>query len=90
VTTSKPARIQWRDGARHLGCPVTDSLIIIGGRHGHIRVPDATVSRQQARIFRESGAVWGVWVNGVKVERAQLLNRDEVQVGALDLQFWEG
>jgi pSer/pThr/pTyr-binding forkhead associated (FHA) protein len=93
----KPARVQWRDGARYLGCAVTDSPIVIGGRDGDVRVPGATVSRRQARIFRQEGTVWiedlggdGVWVNGVKVDRVQLANRDKLQVGALDLRFWEG
>jgi len=69
----------------------------IGGRHSSIRVPGATLSRQQARIYRADGRVWiedlggdGVWVNGAKVERSPLANRDRIQVGSLELQFWEG
>ncbi len=96
-TDAKPARLQYRDGARYLGCEVTDSPILLGGRHSQIRVPGATVSRQQARVFRESGTVWvedlggdGLWVNGMRVERVRLANRDKLKVGGLELEFWEG
>jgi pSer/pThr/pTyr-binding forkhead associated (FHA) protein len=91
------AHLQFREGSLYTGCPVEDAPILIGGRHGNIRAPGATVSRQQARIYRAEGRVWiedlggdGVWVNGLKVERAPLANRDQIQVGRLELQFWEG
>jgi pSer/pThr/pTyr-binding forkhead associated (FHA) protein len=94
---AKPARLQYRDGARYEGCEVTDAAIIIGGRSSQIRVPGATVSRQQARVFRDGGTVWiedlggdGVWVNGTKVDRVRLANRDKLKVGGLELEFWEG
>jgi FHA domain-containing protein len=95
-TDAKPVRLQYRDGARFQGCEVKDSAIIIGGRHGQVRVR-ATVSRQQARVFREDGTVWiedlggdRVWVNGARVERVRLANRDKLKVGGLELEFWEG
>lgn len=91
------ARLQWRDGARYLGCDVADAPIVIGGRHGDIRVPGVTVSRRHARIFRDEGRVWvedlsggGVSVNGTRVDRARLANRDRIHVGSLELPFWEG
>lgn len=76
---------------------LTDAEVVVGGRHGTIRVPDATVSRCHARIFREGDGVWvesinggHVAVNGVRRERAQLFNRDRIQTGALELEFWLG
>lgn len=96
-TDAKPARLQYRDGARYLGCDVADSPIVIGGRHGQIRVRGATVSRQLARVFREGGTVWvedlggdGILLNGLRVERVRLANRDKLVVGGLELEFWEG
>lgn len=84
------------DGKRGGACPLGDEPVFVGGRAAQIRVPKATVSRRHARFFRDGGRVWiedlggdGVWVNGKKIERCALANRDEVQVGALAMRFWE-
>ena len=91
------ARLQYRQGARYLGCAIADTSVIIGGRDADIRVPGTTITRRHARIYRVEGRVWiedlggdGVWVNGEKVARAQLNNPDKLLVGGLELQFWEG
>jgi pSer/pThr/pTyr-binding forkhead associated (FHA) protein len=60
-------------------------------------VPGSTVSRRHARIFREDAGVWiealggdEVRVNGEAVRRVRLTNRDHIQVGALEVEFFEG
>lgn len=88
------AQLQLFDGFTHQVVPLTGSTIL-GGRHG-VRVQGSTRTRRQARIFEEAGRFWiedlggdGVWVNGVRVERAGLMNRDQLRVGSLQLDYFE-
>lgn len=90
------ARVQFFDGRQYRGVVLGDDPVVVGGRAAEIRVPGATVTRHHARFFREGGRVWiedlggdGVWVNGAKIDRCALANRDQVQVGTLAMQFWE-
>jgi pSer/pThr/pTyr-binding forkhead associated (FHA) protein len=90
------AQLQYFDGHIHQVMPLNGS-ITIGGRHSAIRVNGSTVTRQYARIFEEGGRFWiedlggdGVRVNGAKVDRTVLTNHDRLQVGSLQLQYFEG
>jgi pSer/pThr/pTyr-binding forkhead associated (FHA) protein len=90
------AQVQFFDGQEHRVVLLGDAPVVVGGRTAEIFVPGATVTRRHARFFREGGRVWiedlggdGVWVNGARIDRCALANRDQVQVGALAIQFWE-
>jgi len=90
------AQVQFFDGQRYRGVLLGDDPVVVGGRTAEIRVPGATVTRRHARFFRERGHVWiedlggdGVWVNGAKIDRCVLANRDRVQVGSLAMEFFE-
>ena len=89
------AQIQYFDGHAHQVVLLRDA-ITVGGRASAIRVRGSTASRQHARIFEEGGRFWvedlggdGVWVNGAKVERTALMNRDKLQIGSLQLEYFE-
>ncbi len=89
------ARIQYFDGRSHQVVPLHDDLTV-GGRSSAIRVEGSTVTRQHARIFQERGRFWvedlggdGVWVNGSRVRRAALANRDKLRIGRLQLEYFE-
>jgi pSer/pThr/pTyr-binding forkhead associated (FHA) protein len=89
------AQLQYFDGRSHQVLPLRDA-ITIGGRASPIRVEGSTVTRRHARIFDEGGRFWiedlggdGVWINGTKVERAALTNRDKIQIGRLQLEYFE-
>ncbi len=90
------AQVQFFDGRRHRVVLLGDDPVVVGGRTAEIRVGGATVSRRHAQLFREGGRVWiedlgrdGVWVNGTKIDRCALANRDRVQVGTLAMEFFE-
>jgi len=90
------AQLQFFDGRAHRALLLGDEPVLIGGRTAAIRVPGATVTHQHARVYRDGAGYWvadlggdGVWVNGRKVERHSLANRDKVQVGALALEYFE-
>jgi pSer/pThr/pTyr-binding forkhead associated (FHA) protein len=89
------AQIQYYDGKSHQ-VVLLRGAITVGGRASAIRVEGSTVTRQHARIFEEGGRFWiedlggdGVWVNGAKVERTALANRDTVHIGRLQLEYFE-
>lgn len=91
------AQVQFFDGRVHRVVLLGDDAVVVGGRTAEIRVPGATVTRQHARFLREGERVWiedlggdGVWVNGAKIDRCALANRDRVQVGTLAVEFFEG
>jgi two-component system cell cycle response regulator len=74
-----------------------DETVIGRGRDADVGVDDVGISRKHARIVRTAGPCFiledlgstnGVFVNGRKVERAELASGDRVQVGpALVLRF---
>lgn len=73
-----------------------DDPVVVGGRTAEIRVPGATVTRRRARFFREGGHIWiealggdGICVNGAKIDRCALANRDRVQVGTLTIEYFD-
>jgi pSer/pThr/pTyr-binding forkhead associated (FHA) protein len=89
------AQLQYLDGRSYRVVLLRDA-ITIGGRTSEIRLEGSTVTRQHARIFEEDGRYWiedlggdGVWVNGSKVERIKLTNRDQLQTGRLRLEYFE-
>ena len=89
------AQLQYYDG-KSQQVVLLRGAITVGGRGSAIRVEGSTVTRQHARIFEEGGRFWiedlggdGVWVNGAKVERTALANRDKVQIGRLQLEYFE-
>ena len=81
-------------GARYL----LDSDTTTVGRHPNadIFLDDVTVSRRHAEITRHRGAfdlvdqrsLNGTYVDGERVDRAQLRNGDEVRVGKFRLNFF--
>jgi predicted component of type VI protein secretion system len=70
------------------------------GRHpeSDIFLDDVTVSRRHAEIERRDGAFYirdvgslnGTYVNRQRVDRAELANGDEVQIGKFKLTFYRG
>jgi FHA domain-containing protein/zinc ribbon protein len=70
------------------------------GRHpeSDIFLDDVTVSRRHAEIERRDGAFFirdvgslnGTYVNRQRVDRAELANGDEVQIGKFKLTFYRG
>jgi hypothetical protein len=72
-----------------------DEATIGRGAACEIRLSDPKVSRSHARIFLESGQVFledlksahGVLVNGQKIEKAQLTDGDQIQLGGTHLVF---
>jgi hypothetical protein len=96
TVASMAAQVQFFDGRRYRGVLLGDDPVVVGGRTTEIRVPGTTVTQRHARFFCERGRVWiedlggdGVWVNGRKIDRCALANRDRVQVGTLALEFFE-
>jgi pSer/pThr/pTyr-binding forkhead associated (FHA) protein len=92
-----PAQLQYLD-CRHSGQihVLGREPTVIGGRAAAIKVPGSTVTRRHARVYRDAGRFWiedlggdGVWINGARIERSQLTNRDRIRVGSLELQYWE-
>jgi FHA domain-containing protein/zinc ribbon protein len=68
------------------------------GRHpeSDVSLDDITVSRRHAEIerledgsyeIRDAGSLNGTYVNGERVEKAQLRNGDEVQIGKFRMVF---
>lgn len=63
-----------------------------------IFLDDVTVSRRHAEIHREGGRFYvqdvgslnGTYVNLKRVDRAELANRDELQIGRFKLAFYVG
>lgn len=92
-----PAQIQFFDGPRAQVLLLGGEPVVIGGRDSRVKVPGATVSRQQARLIADAGHYWiedlggdGVSVNGEAVQRRRLENRDKIRIGALDVEFFDG
>lgn len=75
-----------------------DSTTIGRSPQSDIFLDDVTVSRRHAEIRREEGrfsildvgSLNGTYVNLQRVERAELANDDEVQVGRFKLAFYVG
>ena len=83
-------------GSRYgLEAPVTSV-----GRHGEadILLDDVTVSRRHAEVerigeryvARDVGSLNGTWLNGQRVDSAELADGDELQIGRFKLVFFHG
>jgi len=83
-------------GSRYgLEAPVTSV-----GRHGDadILLDDVTVSRRHAEVdrigaryvARDVGSLNGIWLNGERVDTAELADGDELQIGRFKLVFFHG
>jgi pSer/pThr/pTyr-binding forkhead associated (FHA) protein len=74
-----------------------DGDLTTAGRHpdSDIFLDDVTVSRRHAEFYREGGrftardvgSLNGTYVNGSRIEEAELVGGDEVQIGKFRLQF---
>jgi serine phosphatase RsbU (regulator of sigma subunit)/pSer/pThr/pTyr-binding forkhead associated (FHA) protein len=73
--------------------PVQAAPFLIGRTGGnHLVLRDSRISRRHARIVREGGdyfledlkSSYGVWVNGERVSRRQLVNSDRIEFGFED------
>ena len=70
------------------------------GRHGEadILLDDVTVSRRHAEVerigeryvARDVGSLNGTWLNGQRVDTAELTDGDELQIGRFKLVFFHG
>ena len=70
------------------------------GRHGEadILLDDVTVSRRHAEVerigeryvARDVGSLNGIWLNGQRVDTAELTDGDELQIGRFKLVFFHG
>jgi hypothetical protein len=77
-----------------------DGDLTTAGRHpdSDIFLDDVTVSRRHAEFYREGGrftvrdvgSLNGTYVNGSRIEEAELNGGDEVQIGKFRLQFLTG
>jgi pSer/pThr/pTyr-binding forkhead associated (FHA) protein len=77
-----------------------DGDLTTAGRHpdSDIFLDDVTVSRRHAEFYREGGrftvrdvgSLNGTYVNGTRIEEAELLGGAEVQIGKFRLQFFSG
>ncbi|HLK00724.1 MAG TPA: FHA domain-containing protein [Streptosporangiaceae bacterium] len=79
-----------------------DSDLTTAGRHpdSDIFLDDVTVSRRHAEFYREAGgarfvvrdvgSLNGTYVNGSRIEEAELHGGDDVQIGKFRLQFLTG
>ena len=74
-----------------------EGAVVLGrAQDAGVRLPDASVSREHARIEPELDGGWsvvdlgsrnGVRVNGERVSRARLVDLDEIALGELVLRF---
>jgi hypothetical protein len=74
-----------------------DNDLTTAGRHpdSDIFLDDVTVSRRHVEFYREDGrftvrdvgSLNGTYVNGSRIEEAELFGGDEVQIGKFRLQF---
>ncbi|HZR52233.1 MAG TPA: FHA domain-containing protein [Streptosporangiaceae bacterium] len=74
-----------------------DNDLTTAGRHpdSDIFLDDVTVSRRHVEFYRENGrftvrdvgSLNGTYVNGSRIEEAELTGGDEVQIGKFRLQF---
>ena len=70
------------------------------GRHGEadILLDDVTVSRRHVEVerigdryvARDVGSLNGTWLNGQRVDTAELADGDELQIGRFKLVFFHG
>jgi FHA domain-containing protein/zinc ribbon protein len=77
-----------------------DGDLTTAGRHpdSDIFLDDVTVSRRHAEFYREGGrftvrdvgSLNGTYVNGARIEEAELVGGAEVQIGKFRLQFFSG
>jgi FHA domain/zinc-ribbon domain len=77
-----------------------DGDLTTAGRHpdSDIFLDDVTVSRRHAEFYREGGkftvrdvgSLNGTYVNGARIEEAELAGGAEVQIGKFRLQFFSG
>ena len=89
------AQLQYFDGQSHKVLPLSDA-VTVGGRASAIRVEGSTITRKHARIFEEGGRFWiqdlggdGVRVNGASTQHSALANRDKIQIGSVQLEYFE-
>jgi pSer/pThr/pTyr-binding forkhead associated (FHA) protein len=84
------------DGGEVVVVRLTQEVTHIGRAFSaDIRLEAAAVSRRHALVLRDGGAVAvlddrsvnGVWVNGERVERAELRPGDRFTVGGITLQY---
>ena len=77
-----------------------EALVTSVGRHGEadILLDDVTVSRRHAEVerigeryvARDVGSLNGIWLNGQRVDTAELTDGDELQIGRFKLVFFHG
>ena len=70
------------------------------GRHGQadILLDDVTVSRRHVEVeriadrylARDVGSLNGTWLNGERIDTAELNDGDELQIGRFKLVFFHG
>jgi pSer/pThr/pTyr-binding forkhead associated (FHA) protein len=70
------------------------------GRHGQadILLDDVTVSRRHVEVeriadrylVRDVGSLNGTWLNGGRIDTAELSDGDELQIGRFKLVFFHG
>jgi len=89
-------RLVAMSGGQTLSFPLRQGSTLIG-RHSscHICIPSKTISRRHAQFYvdgpsvtvRDLGSSHGTFVNGQRIERAELRNGDVVSLGIFDLRF---
>jgi hypothetical protein len=76
--------------------PLTTERVVIGrSRECDVRLTDANVSRRHAEIRHEDDEFWivdlgstnGTELNGERIDRARLADRDRITLGSTDLGF---
>ncbi|MDG2427587.1 MAG: FHA domain-containing protein [Acidimicrobiales bacterium] len=77
-----------------------EAVVTSVGRHGKagILLDDVTVSRRHAVVERigdryvasDVGSLNGTWLNGKRIDSAELNDGDELQVGRFKLMFFHG
>ena len=77
-----------------------ESELTTVGRDGRadILLDDVTVSRRHVEVFRTAdryavrdlGSLNGTWLNGTRIDQAELRDGDELQIGRFKLVFFHG
>ncbi len=90
------AQIQFFEGPRARVLKLASQPVVVGGRASEVRVPGATVTRRYARFVPDAGrylletlAGDEVRVNGQPVQRVALKNRDRIEIGSLEIEYFE-
>jgi len=89
-------RLVAESGGQTLSFPLRPGATIVG-RHSscHICIPSRTVSRRHCQVVvdgprvsvRDLGSSHGTFVNGTRVERAELRHGDRLSLGGFELRF---